>query len=68
MRIEYKKKREILRTIQRPVLMRRPRYWEDIQSLPPEGWCQRCGGEVYEYGRFLCDTCMESLNLHLEEN
>lgn len=31
--------------------------WEDPQDVPPRGWCPRCGREIYEAGKELCDRC-----------
>ena len=30
----------------------------DIQSLPPAGYCEKCGGEVY-WPRLICGRCGE---------
>ena len=68
MPIEYNKNREISGTIKRPVLLRIPRWWEDRETLPPDHWCDRCGGEVYRPGQTLCRSCIEEMKLYLEEN
>lgn len=39
----YQKKREIKRTVFRGVVL----WPTDLQALPPWGWCDRCGAEVY---------------------
>ena len=31
-----------------------------LQSVPPYGWCVRCGGEVYREGVLLCKDCRAS--------
>lgn len=47
-------------TIRRTVLRRWPVGLVDVQSLPPWGWCPRCGGEVYRRGAEVCGRCEES--------
>ena len=29
----------------------------DLQALPPFGWCEGCGKEVYREQEVLCDKC-----------
>lgn len=46
-------------TIKRTVLRRWPVGLVDFQSLPPWGWCERCGREVFAPGARLCRRCRE---------
>ncbi len=50
-------------TINRTVLRRRPVGLVDWNGLPPWGWCERCGGEVFQWGRCLCHRCQRELRI-----
>ena len=52
-------------TINRTVLLRRPWWPVDWQSVPPYGWCVRCGSEVFAPGREQCDRCSRQKNAEL---
>ena len=47
-------------TKNRTVLVFRPWWPVDEQALPPFGWCQMCGAEVYERGEGVCRRCKEN--------
>lgn len=32
-------------------------YLFDPQQVPPVGFCERCGGEIYARGKDLCERC-----------
>ena len=51
--IEYRDYGTKKRTLLRPVVT----VGRDLQSLPPWGWCERCGKEVYRKQEVLCDKC-----------
>jgi len=55
---EYQRFGTIKRTVSRPVY-RGPLYG-DIQSLPPRGWCNGCGAEVYREDEKLCRRCNDA--------
>ena len=40
--------------------------YQDPQAQPPAGFCDRCGGEVYEPGR-VCSRCQRRQFLPLKE-
>ena len=55
----YQKFRDIKRTVFRGVV-----WWPvDLQALPPWGWCEECGAEVYRSGKRLCRRCEEELRI-----
>ena len=41
----------------RPVRLVPYRVGEDLQASIPAGWCEKCGTEVYEFGRVCCEQC-----------
>ena len=51
-----------IRTIKRTVFQGVAWWQEDIQALPPRGWCVRCGAEVFRPGRELCRRCQKEKN------
>ena len=57
----YQKKREIKRTVFRGVVL----WPEDLQALPPWGWCVRCGAEVYRPGKECCRRCEKEIQKEL---
>ena len=32
----------------------------DVQGLPPRGWCEDCGAEVWQAGERLCSRCRQN--------
>ena len=58
----YQKKREIKRTVFRGVVL----WPEELQALPPWGWCDRCGAEVYTPGDALCRRCKKEFTGGIE--
>lgn len=43
--------------INRTVIHRIPLGLVDFQGLPPYGWCEKCGAEVYRPVQTLCFRC-----------
>ena len=43
----------------RPVRWRSACWDEDVQALPPRGWCLGCGMELYLPDAQLCEDCKE---------
>lgn len=41
----------------RPVRLGATLGLADRQALPPLGWCEHCGAEVYEGGKSRCARC-----------
>ena len=41
----------------RPVLLRWPFGLVDMGSLPPWGWCEVCGREIFDRGARRCRRC-----------
>ena len=41
----------------RPVRLAPYAIGEDLQGAIPAGWCEKCGREVYEFGKGLCPMC-----------
>ena len=61
-RVVYQKIGGINRTVFRGVA-----WWLcDRQALPPWGWCQECGAEVYAPGERLCRRCKEQAEWRIE--
>ena len=46
----------------RPVLLSLPFGLADAASLPPWGWCEICGREVFDRGRRLCRRCRAGIS------
>lgn len=46
----------------RPVEMRRPVFPYDVQGCLPLAWCVRCGAEVFEEEKELCQDCERRKN------
>jgi len=38
----------------------------DIQGLPPRGWCETCGAEVWQERERLCGRCRENGQLIID--
>ena len=41
----------------KPVRLTPVMPWQDMQGVVPVGWCEVCGGEIYEGNGKLCNTC-----------
>lgn len=55
----YQRNSTIRRTVKprRPIRMHQPLLLVDVQALPPPGWCEGCGMEIYREGALLCRQC-----------
>ena len=38
----------------------------DIQGLPPRGWCETCGAEVWQEEERLCGRCRDNGQLTID--
>ncbi len=43
--------------VRRPVGIQRPLFPHDVQGELPLAWCERCGAEVFEKEKELCQDC-----------